>query len=113
MLAVPVAYAAEQPAIDLRKAALAIGIAITLFSRVIVFNFDPLFDLVSLYTTEYSQPLLGLFFCVFVAWIWNRNAALAEIRQGCPDVESSWFCRIWPFYVKFICPLTILAIYLP
>lgn len=113
MLEVPVAYAAEHHAIDRRKAALMIGIVITLFSLVIVFNFDPLFDLVSTYTTEYSQPLLGLFFCVFVAWIWNRNAALAEIKQGCPDVESSWFWKIWPFYVKYVCPLAILAMYLP
>ena len=113
MLEVPVAYAAEHHAIDRRKAALAIGVVITLFSLVIVFNFDPLFDLVSTYTTEYSQPLLGLFFCVFVAWIWNRNAALAEIKQGCPEVENSLFWKIWPFYVKYICPLAILAMYLP
>lgn len=113
MLEVPVAYVAEYHAIDRSKAALIIGIVITLFSLVIVFNFDPLFDLVSTYTTEYSQPLLGLFFCVFVAWIWNRNAALAEIKQGCPDVENSWFWKIWPFYVKYICPLAIFAMYLP
>lgn len=111
MLEVPVAYAVEHHAVDRRLAALALGILITLISLVIVFKFDPLFDLVVTYTTEYSQPLLGLFFCIFVAWIWNRNGALAEIKQGCPDAETSWFWRIWPFYVKYICPLAILAMY--
>lgn len=112
MLEVPVAYAVEHHEVDRRRAALLIGLLITFFSLVIVFNFDPLFDLVVTYTTEYSQPLLGFFFCIFVAWIWNRNGILAEIRQGCPDAETGWFWKIWPFYVKYICPLAILAMYL-
>lgn len=85
---------------------------ITVISLIIVFKFDPLFDLVVTYTTEYSQPLLGLFCCIFVGWIWNRNAALAEIRQGCPDAELGWFWKIWPFYVKYVCLLAIVAMYL-
>lgn len=113
MLEVPVAYAVEHHAVDRRRAALIIGALITCISLVIVVNFNPLFDLVVTYTTEYSQPLLGLFFCIFVAWIWNRNEALAEIRQGCPDADSGWFWKIWPFYVKFVCPLAILAMYIP
>ena len=112
MLEVPVAYAVEHHEVDRRRAALLIGLLITFFSLVIVFNFDPLFDLVVTYTTEYSQPLLGFFFCIFVAWIWNRNGILAEIRQGSPDAETGWFWKIWPFYVKYICPLAILAMYL-
>jgi len=111
MLEVPVAYAVEHHGLDRHRAAMAIGFLITCISLVIVFNFDSLFDRVVTYTTEYSQPMLGLFFCIFVAWIWNRNDILSEIKQGSPEVEKGLFWKIWPFYVKFICPLAILAVY--
>lgn len=111
MLEVPVAYGVEHHGIERRKAAVVIGAIVCLISLVIVFNFDPLFDLVVTYTTEVSQPLLGFSFCIFVAWIWKRNDILQEIRQGCPEVESGLFWKIWPFYVKFICPVAILVVY--
>ncbi|MCH7815794.1 MAG: sodium-dependent transporter [Proteobacteria bacterium] len=111
MLEVPVAYAIENHGVERRNAAITIGSVITVISLILVFNFNPLFDLVVTYTTEYSQPLLGLFFCIFVAWIWRRDDILQEIKQGCPEAEAGFFWKIWPFYVKFICPLAILAVY--
>lgn len=111
MLEVPVAYGVEHHGIERPKAAIVIGAVITVISLIIVFNFDPLFDLVVTYTTEVSQPLLGFAFCIFVAWIWRRNDILEEIKQGDPDVESGLFWKIWPFYVKFICPVAILVVY--
>ncbi|NQV68916.1 MAG: sodium-dependent transporter [Pseudohongiella sp.] len=111
MLEVPVAYSVENHGAGRRTAALAIGSIITLISLLIVFNFDPLFDLVVNFTTERSQPLLSLFICIFVAWIWRRNDILEEIKQGCPQAEAGLFWKIWPFYVKFICPVAILVVY--
>jgi len=111
MLEVPVAYAAENHNVERRKATLIVGALITVICLVIISNIDVLFDLVVTVTTEWSQPLGGLFFCVFVAWIWNRSGLLQEISQGYPEVESSLFWKIWPFYVKFICPLAILMVY--
>jgi len=111
MLEVPVAYGVESLGVARRKAAVVVGGIITLISLMIVFNFDPWFDRVVSFTTEMSQPLLGFAFCIFVAWIWNRNGVLEEIRQGSPEAENGWFFRIWPFYVKFICPLAILIVY--
>ena len=111
MLEVPVAYGVEHHGLDRRRAAMTIGAVVTVISLIIVFNFDPLFDLVVTYTTEISQPLLGFSFCIFVAWIWRRNDILEEIKQGCPEAESGMFWKIWPFYVKFICPLAILVVY--
>jgi NSS family neurotransmitter:Na+ symporter len=111
MLEVPVAYAAENHQVARRKATLVVGALITVACLVIVSNIDVLFDLVVTITTEWSQPLGGLFFCVFVAWIWNRNGLLQEISQGYPEVENSLFWKIWPFYVKFICPVAILMVY--
>ena len=88
-----------------------LGAAVSLVCVTIIFNFDRLFDLVVTITTEYSQPVLGLFFCVFVAWIWKRDGVLQEIKEGYPEAESSLFWKIWPFYVKFICPLAIVMVY--
>lgn len=111
MLEVPVAYSVENKGMVRPKAAMVIGAIITVISLVIVFNFDPLFDWVVSFTTQRSQPLLSLFICIFAAWIWRRNEILEEIRRGSPEAESGLFWRIWPIYVKYICPLAILAVY--
>ncbi len=111
MLEVPVAYGVEHHGVERRKAAIIIGLLITVISLLIVLNFDPLFDMVVTLTTEVSQPLLGFAFCIFVAWIWHRNGILEEIQKGSPEVESGWFWKIWPVYVKYICPPAILLVY--
>lgn len=111
MLEVPVAYAVENHKLPRRKAALIIGTIIIGISLLIVFNFDPLFDWVVTLTTERSQPLLSLFICIFAAWIWQRNEILSEIKQGSPEAEQGLFWKIWPFYIKFICPVAILTVY--
>tara|TARA_B110000858_G_scaffold49124_1_gene56667 strand:+ start:41022 stop:42317 length:1296 start_codon:yes stop_codon:yes gene_type:complete len=111
MLEVPVAYSVENKGIPRPKAAITVGAIITLISLVIVFNFDPLFEMVRIFTTERSQPLLSLFICIFAVWIWRRSEILDEIRQGSPEVEQGIFWKIWPFYVRFICPVAILAVY--
>lgn len=111
MLEVPVAYCVENRGMPRRRAAVVVGAVITTISLLIAFNFDPLFDWVVSFTTERSQPLLSLFICIFAAWIWRRNEILEEIRSGSPAAEQGLFWKIWPFYVKFICPLAILAVY--
>lgn len=111
MLEVPVTYSVENRGMPRKRAAIIIGAIITCVSLIIVFNFDPLFDWVANFTTERSQPLLSLFICIFAAWIWRRNEILDEIRHGCPEAEQGIFWKIWPFYVKFICPVAILAVY--
>ena len=111
MLEVPVAYTVETFKTPRSKAAVVIGIAITAISLVLVFNFATLVDLVVTLTTEYSQPLLGLFFAIFVGWIWNRNEVLKEFQKGYGGAEHSLFWKIWPFYISVVCPLAILAVY--
>ena len=111
MLEVPVSYAIEYHGINRRRAAAGIGAIVTFISLLIVFNFDLLFDQVVSFTTESSQPLLGLAFCIFAAWVWKRDKVLKEIEKGSPNAEKGIFWRIWPFYVKFICPVAILIVY--
>jgi len=112
MLEVPVAFAVETFGISRRKATAVTGALITLVSLGIVFNFETLFDLVVTLTTEYSQPLLGLFFAVFVGWIWHRKGVLEELQKGHAGVEHTLFWKLWPIYIRYICPLAILAVYL-
>ena len=111
MLEVPVAYAVETTSLSRRKATAVIGGLITLLSLILVFNFGVLFDFVVTFTTEYSQPLLGFFFAIFVGWIWNRNEILNELQNGNPEVGETWFWKIWPLYMKFVCPVAIFAVY--
>ena len=50
-------------------------------------------------------------YCVYAGWIWNRNNLLEEIRKGAPDIEQGLFWKIWPSYVRFVCPLIIFGIF--
>jgi NSS family neurotransmitter:Na+ symporter len=111
MLEVPVAYTIEEHGVGRRTAAIAIGCAIACLSTVVLLNFDALFGLVVDVTTRYSQPLLGFMLCVFAGWVWNRDSLLAEVKKGNPGVESSLFWKIWPWYVRIVCPVIIFGIF--
>jgi NSS family neurotransmitter:Na+ symporter len=75
-------------------------------------NFDIAFDAIISLTTEWAQPLIGLLICLFAGWVFYRNAILQEIKQGKPDAEHSLFWKLWPVYVKLICPALIAIIIL-
>lgn len=111
MLEVPVAYTIEEHGVSRKKAVWVIGGIIAAISTVILFNFAQLFGLVIAFTTRYSQPLLGFMFCLYAGWVFNRNTLLQELRKGNPQVEQGLFWKIWPWYVKLVCPLIILAIF--
>ena len=111
MLEVPVAYTVENHGVRRKQAALAIGACIGLASTIILLNFDTLFGLVVAVTTRYSQPLIGFVFCIYVGWIWHRDQLLQELRKGNPEVARGLFWKIWPWWVRVVCPLIILAIF--
>ena len=83
-----------------------------LLSIVIIFNFKSLFGLAIVVVNDYSLPLLAAVFCVFVGWLVNRNALLEEIRNGYPNVENSFFFKLWPIFLRYICPTLIIAVFL-
>ncbi|MBE0367455.1 sodium-dependent transporter [Pseudoalteromonas sp. MMG013] len=112
MLEAPVSYAVEKFALKRIQATWIIGVLITIVSFTIIFNFNTLFGLVVSATTQFGQPLLGMFCCVFVGWLWNRSALLKEIESGSPDIAASWFWKVWPWYIKFICPLAIALVFI-
>ncbi len=111
MLEVPVAAAQDELNWGRHSATWIIGGLILAVSVIISLNFGTLFGIVVDATTVYMQPLLGAVWAVVVGWIWKRNKLLEELRQGNPEIESSLFWKIWPWYVKFICPVAILMVF--
>ncbi|WP_052501316.1 sodium-dependent transporter [Vibrio fluvialis] len=111
MLEVPVACATEELKQSRTTAVLWIGGLVTIVSAVIVMNFSSLFGLVIQFTTVYSQPIIALLITLIVGWIWNRNQILNELKQGCPEIENSWFWKIWPVYVRLVCPVLMLLVF--
>ncbi len=112
MLEVPVAHAQESHGLTRKRSAWSVGLVILAISIVIVFNFGTLFGFVIDLTTKYSEPLIGLLFCIFAGWVWKRNELLQELKEGKPDIESSFFWKVWPTYVKFVCPVIVLAVFM-
>ncbi|UXI02205.1 sodium-dependent transporter [Photobacterium sp. TY1-4] len=111
MLEVPVSCATEELKQDRKVAVWWIGGLITLFSALIVFNFGELFGLVISLTTEYAQPILGMMFALLVGWVWKRDKVLQEIREGYPELEQGLFWKIWPWYVRVVCPILMLMVF--
>jgi NSS family neurotransmitter:Na+ symporter len=112
LLEVPVSYAVETHKVSRKSATLWLTSVIFGISVVICLNFDIAFDAIISLTTEWAQPLISLLICLFAGWVFYRNAILQEIKQGNPDAEHSLFWKLWPVYVKLICPALIAIIIL-
>ncbi|MGB1333908.1 MAG: sodium-dependent transporter, partial [Porticoccaceae bacterium] len=109
MLEVPVSYAVENHNISRKRSTLRVSSAIFAISVAICLKFEIAFDIVISLTTEWAQPLISLLICLFAGWVFYRNSILNELKQGNPDIENSLFWKLWPLYVKLICP-TLIAI---
>jgi NSS family neurotransmitter:Na+ symporter len=110
LLEVPVSYAVETHKVSRKSATLWLTSAIFGISVVICLNFDIAFDAIISLTTEWAQPLISLLICLFAGWVFYRNTILQEIKQGKPNAENSLFWKLWPVYVKLICPTLIAVI---
>ena len=108
MLEVPVSYGVESHNLSRSRATWSIAAAIFVLSVLVCLTFEHSFDLLITVTTEWSQPLLGMLLCLFAGWVFYRDRILTELKQGNPEVEGSLFWKIWPVYIKFICPLLII-----
>ena len=112
MLESPVNMACEQLNQPRSTMSWLCGGIITLASAVIVINFETLFGLVITATTVYAQPLLAMCFGIFLLWVLKRDRLLKELKQGNPQLEQSLFWKIWPTYVKYLCPAMILLVFI-
>lgn len=105
MLEVPVSCAMEELGQKRSTAVWWIGGLAFILSALIVFNFNSLFGIVITISTVYLQPILGLVWALCAGWIWKRASLLEEIRQGNPDIENSFFWKVWPNYLRYVCPI--------
>ncbi|WNC71674.1 sodium-dependent transporter [Thalassotalea psychrophila] len=112
MLETPVSYVVERHNMERKKASMIIGGVIFIISAAIISNVEVLLGLVITIATEYGQPIIAMLACIFVGWIWHRNEILKELQQGNDDVENSFFWKVWPWYVKFICPTAIALVFI-
>lgn len=107
MLEVPVSCLVERRGLARKKASIAVCLPVMLLCTLIITNFDALFSGVVTLTTRYAQPFNALLFCVFAGWLMHRNQQLQEIKQGFHQAEHTIFWRIWPWYVRYLCPALI------
>lgn len=110
VLEVPVATLAETGRVSRSWATLLMGAAIFAVSTLILMYFDVLFGLAIDITITYNMPLIGAAVCLYVGWLLSRNAKLQELRQGSPEIEDTLFWKLWPWYIRFVCPLLPLVV---
>ena len=112
MLEPVVAHVIDNRKIGRKKGSWMVGGIFWVISAIIIFNFDPLFDFVLNATTVYAQPFLGLAIAIFAGWVIKKNKLLNELKEGYPDLEKSFFFKVWPIFLKVVCPILILVVFL-
>lgn len=110
MLEVPVSYSTERFNAPRPIMTWLIGGVLALVSVIICFNFGSLFGFVIRLSTQQIQPLVGLGFVLLGGWMWGRAKLFSELVQGAPELASSTFWRIWPWYVRIVCPLLVILV---
>jgi NSS family neurotransmitter:Na+ symporter len=111
ILEVPVSLVIEKRDLTRPKATVFTGGAVFTISALTIMNFDVLFPFTLDFTTKYSITIISVIFCVYVGWIWKRTNLLKELQSGNPEIENSLFWKIWPNYVKYVCPVLIALIF--
>jgi neurotransmitter:Na+ symporter, NSS family len=111
ILEVPVSLVIEKRKIKRTSATALTGGAIFAVSAITIVYFDFLFPLILDFTTKYSITIISAIFCVYVGWLWKRTNLLSELQNGSPEIEQSIFWKIWPNYVKYVCPILITLIF--
>jgi neurotransmitter:Na+ symporter, NSS family len=112
LLEVPVSHAVDDKNMDRRKATFLFGAIILVISVIIALNVGTLLGLAVQVSTQWIEPIVGLLLCIFVGWVMNRNEIIKELKEGYPEVEQSLFIKIWPIFVKIVCPILILTVFL-
>ncbi|RUO73033.1 sodium-dependent transporter [Idiomarina ramblicola] len=110
MLEAPVNALREEANCDRSSGVWIIALVVTSISTVIIYNFELLFGAVITFSTVYMQPIMALVFGIMLTWVLRQNHLLKALKQGSPNIDKSLFWKIWPWYVKFICPVLILLV---
>ncbi len=107
---VPTSYVMQKFKLSRQRATLIIGLLLTSLSLLLAVFFETLFSFTIMLTTQIAQPLVALGIAIYLGWIWRQSQLLKAIR-GQEGVDTTGlFWRIWPRYVKYVCPVLIIAI---
>tara|TARA_R100000908_G_scaffold61985_2_gene40814 strand:- start:91799 stop:93142 length:1344 start_codon:yes stop_codon:yes gene_type:complete len=107
LLEVPVSYVIDEFEVKRKKAAWYVGSGIFMVSLLVAFFpgligwFDYLFSAIGL-------PLGGFLICIFVGYFWETENAVNEMEYGFAGIKQTLFVKIWPIFIKYICPAAIL-----
>ncbi len=106
LLEVPVAYAIDEHGIPRKKAAMFIGLGILIISIIISFDIAWI-DILSTIFNDIGLPLGGLMISLFLGYVWKTDNAMMEIENGYPNSKNSLFGKLWPIFIRYICPVLI------
>ncbi|ROS01837.1 NSS family neurotransmitter:Na+ symporter [Sinobacterium caligoides] len=109
-LEVPVSYACERMYFDRWLSVIIMAGLAFCFTCLILFNIRWLFEGVHFLTTSVLEPAVGLACCLFLGWVWRRDQLLEAVASENADFAESLFWRLWPSYVRFICPVLIVLV---
>lgn len=110
LLEVPVSYVVDEHGMPRRKAAWTVGLGIGVVALIIAFNLGLIGPIDNVFS-NIGLPLGGLMICIFLGYVWKTETALAEMKDGFEDIENSLFGKLWPIFVKYICPLLIAIVF--
>lgn len=110
LLEVPVSFSIDEWSIPRKKSAWLIGGSIWALGMLISFDIS-LIDFFSVIFNDIGLPLGGLLICLFLGYYWGVDSALTEMENGNPNVKQSIFAKLWPIFIKYICPILIGAVF--
>ncbi len=111
LLEVPVSYTIDELGWKRKSAALKVGLGILAISLLISFNIS-LIDRIDFIFSTMGLPIGGFLIAIFVGYIWKTSNAVQEIESGNENFSSSIVGKLWPFFIKVICPVLILIVIL-
>lgn len=107
LLEVPVSYAIDEKGMTRKKSAWVLGLGILSVSVLISF-FPVLINYFVIIFNNIGLPLGGVLICLFVGFVWKTDSALNEMEYGYAGIRQTLFSKLWPIFIKFICPIAIL-----
>lgn len=107
LLEVPVSYVIDEFEVNRKTASTRLGLGILAISILISF-FPSLIDYFVIVFNNIGLPLGGFLICIFIGYVWKTESAINEMEYGFAGIKQTLFTKVWPVFVKFICPAAIL-----
>lgn len=111
LLEVPVSYTIDELGWNRKSAALKVGLFILAISLIISFNIS-LIDHIDFVFSTMGLPIGGFLIALFVGYVWKTSSAIKELESGHEHFTSTVVGRLWPFFIKVVCPVLIFIVIL-